>query len=679
MDTKTLAVITQNELNQSVGHYSSETSRAREESLDAYYGKPRGDEKAGRSKIQSLDIADAKESIMAQMIPNVASETVVQFQAAGEDDEPQAQVEGDFVTHLIFGVNHGYYTISEALQDSLLLRNAVARAYVEETQETIDRDGFASSEEEVAQAGVATDEERQANIERELIKVEAVEDGIEYSVRFTKTERNLQMYTVDHTNFMYSADLDSINVEEGRATFERIIKTESDLKEMGVPKAIYEKLPDWDESEQEDQQARETEEDELNSQAPIDNQAMRRIECFWVEMRVDWNGDGIAELVGYWYSGGEVLLKPEGIEGRSYATGTCWLEAHRYEGLSLADRLKSIQDAKTELLRQAVDNTKFINHGRPHYKRGSVNLEQLTNIIPGGPVGMDNPGSDVVYPAIPDMLSNIVGVMNYLDEIRSERVGASLEMQKGEVLNNVAEGTIARQIGVKEQISALLARNFAETFLMSLYLLVHRVARLELKGELSAKLHGKWQQTDPSQWPARSRVEISLGLSQQEKDAKQVGLRSVIDTQIAAIEKGMSGIITSMPKLYQAIIDRDRAAGIDNPEQYYIDPASEEAQQASQQKQQQSAKEQEAQAQLQQMLFTIKEREFESERDEAFFKEYVRLIIEKMKLTGSAEVEFLKALTIAEEEVTDGDNQGGQATLNGANSSGAGTAQPAAI
>lgn len=670
MDKTTLEVLTEQELSASVGHYSSEIAGDREKALDAYYGKPRGDEKAGRSQVQSLDIADAKESIMAQMLPNITSETVVQFQAAGEDDEPAAQEEGDFVTHLIFGLNHGYLNILEAVEDSLLLKNAVARAWVEEKITTIDRKGFSPTEEEAILAGVGTDEEDAQGITRDVVDMSATNEGFEYTVRLTRKESVMHIYTVDNSNFMYSTDLTSINLDEGRATFERIIRTQSQLLEMGVDRKIVDALDDYDATNQQDNNARKTEDNQNNQQAPVDNRAMRNIECFWCEVMVDWNNDGIAELMGYWYSGGKVLLDPENLSYRSYATGTCLIQAHRYEGLSLYDRLIQVQNTKTSLLRQGIDNVSYNNHGRPIYKRGGVNTDQLTNIFPGSPIGVDNPATDVIYPQIPDMTTQIVGMMGYMDEVRSERIGSSLDIQKGEVLNNVAQGTIERQFGVKEQIAALYARNFAETFLMSIYLLVHRVARSELNSQLSAKLHGQWKEANPSEWPERSRVEISLGLSEREKTAKQVSLGGVIQTQIEAMKNDLSGIMVSMPKLYQAIIDRDRAAGIDNPEQYYIDPSSEEAKQASQQKQQAKQQQGEAQAQLQKMLFDIKEREFESERDEAFFKEYVRMIIEKMKLTGGAEIAFLNAMSIAENEVTDGSNEGTTQEATGLNGAG---------
>ena len=56
---------------------------------------------------------------------------------------------------------------------------------------------------------------------------------------------------------------------------------------------------------------------------------------------------------------------------------------------------------------------------------------------------------------------------------------------------------------------------------------------------------------------------------------------------------GMAGTMVTPDGLRNAILDWGRAAEVDNPEQYFVDPRSPEAQQAAQQQQQQQAAQQE--------------------------------------------------------------------------------------
>ena len=51
---------------------------------------------------------------------------------------------------------------------------------------------------------------------------------------------------------------------------------------------------------------------------------------------------------------------------------------------------------------------------------------------------------------------------------------------------------------------------------------------------------------------------------------------------------GMAGTMVTPDGLRNAILDWGRAAEVDNPEQYFVDPRSPEAQQAAQQQQQQT-------------------------------------------------------------------------------------------
>ena len=112
-----------------------------------------------------------------------------------------------------------------------------------------------------------------------------------------------------------------------------------------------------------------------------------------------------------------------------------------------------------------------------------------------------------------------------------------------------------------------------------------------------------WQQTDPGRWPTRSRVNVRVGKTLGERMRQQSTLAQVIGHQQQILATGGDGVLVDLRGVHAAMLDYARAGGIQNPEQYFVDPASEQGKQASQQKAQQAqAQAQQAQAQQQAML-----------------------------------------------------------------------------
>ena len=62
------------ELAMSEGYGGGELAEVRKLALDRYYGRPRGDEVAGRSIVQSSDVADMVEAVIAQMLPGFSGD-----------------------------------------------------------------------------------------------------------------------------------------------------------------------------------------------------------------------------------------------------------------------------------------------------------------------------------------------------------------------------------------------------------------------------------------------------------------------------------------------------------------------------------------------------------------------------------------------------------------------------
>lgn len=635
------------ELTKAQGWDSDELASNREDALNYFYNRPRGDEKAGRSDIQSSDVSDMVEAVTANLAPILTNETLIQFTAAGEDDENQAQIESDFVAMQAAGQNDSYVEILSAIKDALLLRNGFIKVFVEEFNHKESFTKTDMSEHEIL-ALIEDTKDNETNLE--VTDLQDNDDATAFDVSFKKTilRRELKVNTIAPEDMLYSSNHTSPYLDDINFIAERKLLTQTDLINMGYSKKVVKNLPSYDVDTKNDSTARrQDEQTSLESTDP----ATRTIETYDIHIMLDVNQSGLAVLWHIHLASNELLMK-ERADWVPYATGSPFIVPHRLYGQSLFDKLKTIQDSKTHFLRQWHDNAKAVNNARIGVVENKVNMDDVLNARPGGAIRMKMSGA--IEPIITnDQGASIQGALTYLDKIRSERGGASLDLSSADMqlAGQVGDQGAERQISMKEQLAGQMTATLANTLIRSTYLLIHKTLRHFLAGELTAKLNGKWVQTDTSQWPERKNVKVMTGLSQGEKIARLTALTTVIQTQVSFINQGQEGEIVDKKNVFNAIMDWARAANLENPEQYWIDPDSDEAKQVAQQKQQaaqqQGQQQQQAmqqQAELQQQIFAMQAQldKYKHDGDLSFKYNDARLKseIEESKIIGQATLDL---------------------------------------
>src|SRR6185295_1908026 len=115
------------QLRLSAGWNGDTAASEREKALNAYFMRPRGDERVGRSRVVSGTISAMVDSNLAQMSEAYSSDDIGLFEALGKDDEDQAQRESDVVTHLVMKSANGFIEIGKAAKNALLLRLGVMK------------------------------------------------------------------------------------------------------------------------------------------------------------------------------------------------------------------------------------------------------------------------------------------------------------------------------------------------------------------------------------------------------------------------------------------------------------------------------------------------------------------------------------------------------------------------
>ncbi len=650
-----------NQIEDSEGYEKDELAHMRQQALEYYYNRSQAAPSVpGRSSLQSSDVADMVEAVLAQMMPAFEGDTIVDFEPLGDEDVDQARAESGAVEHIVMQRNNGHYELQQAVRDALLLRNGFIKIYLDEridTGSTVYRGLTQLEYGDLIRNASGT---LRGIDNGYTVKDLAEENGFyDVRVRHKTTTRNIMTRAVDPANVSWERDYTSVFLDDCRFFCERSYPTRSELVEMGYSKAKVADLNVGGNDHHLDSLARNQHSERRNWRGATPAEDI--IELYECYIRIDANGDGVAELLKI-CTASKTLLEMQEVDFIPYCTGTPFLQPHRLNGLGLFDKLRYVQDQKTFTIRQWADNLNSANNARFGAVEGMVNMDDLTNSRPGGVVRMDSP--DAIVPIVaPDVGMSCQAFLEYGDKMRSERGGASLDMQAAElqVAGDTAHG-VERQMSAKEQLAALMTRTLAETMIRSLWLMVHRALRLYMPEPIQYQVQGEFVTVNPAEWGNRETVAVKAGLSLAERSRRQAALLQVVQNQGLMMQ---AGLYVSPRAMHNAQLDLARASGIDAPERYFTDPQSQEAQQAAAAQQQQAQQQAEYQQQLLELQRNIEDRAADNADAKVF--EDARQFDEEMAFKyaeAEAEQETKEAelaITLARGAANEHENQSGAA------------------
>ena len=542
----------------------------------------------------------------------------------------------------------GYRVFSELIKDALLQKNGFPKVAIEEKVDTERQMITAGNELELSLllSTAAQQFGDDPNLDVSVGEIKETDEGVEAPLIIKRTERELAIYAVKPENIRHSQEHESSDLKGIRFFAELMYLTRSELIERGLDKTMVKNLQPSQSRSHEQDLARNNEVNNNNLTSP--HKSTDVIEVWDTYEMLDMEGNGEAKLWRFLWAPNQrkPILEREQVQRLPYCTGSPFPVPHRVAGLSMFDKIKQIEDAKRRALRQTVDNMAFLNNAGYIAEIGTVHKDSALDTAPGR-ITWRKRGSapDAIVPKqAVQFLGESISFMDYLDKRRTEKGGASLDLQGGEAqiaAKNVGDQGVERQLALKEKMTAMVARNMGESMIKELYLLVHFFMREFMPGELQAKLHGKWAQTDPTQWPERKDATINIGVNHSERVAKIAMLQEIANDQEGLASAGHDAILVGREQMYSARMDLLRTANIDNPEQYYIDPESDEAQEAIQQNAKLQAQQAQQQMDLQKSLTDVQNQleKYKIDMDSIgkLVAEQVKLAIKEAEIVMSAQ------------------------------------------
>jgi Skp family chaperone for outer membrane proteins len=539
----------------------------------------------GKSSMVTRDVRANIKRVLPSIVRTILNaDEVVEFMPVGEGDEEAAKQASDYINYVVIPESDGRNAIYDAIHDALLHRNGVIKWWFEEKKTAAFSSHSGLTEDAVLQLigedGVEVVErsERQETVEeggqQQVVTV------YDCKIKRAITSRKTRIAAVPRERFLIHPD--AVTLDDSILTGEKTTMRKSDLVAMGYDFELIRDLPTADEDDTErdirrDNITREAEETGPNSE----------VDYYDLFVRIDMDGDGIAELHHMCFAGGLTerhLLSDEECDEVQFTDICVMRQPHQWEAVSLADDLMDLQRVKTVLLRQTLDNIYWQNNPQPTVQEGVVsNMDAVMNPEFGLPIRVRQ-GVDVRaalgFNQVPFVASNSFAMMEYMDKEAQDRTGVS-DASAG-LAPDALQNMTAKASAMIEQAGIGQTELMVKTAADGLKRLFRGLLRMIIRHQdipRTVRLRNKWVQVDPRDWNSEMDCTVNTGLGAGTRERDMMMMQQIMAMQEKMIMAfGPDNPFVKPDQVYNATVRMVEAAGVKNPSMFFTDPNPEEVQ-----------------------------------------------------------------------------------------------------
>ena len=585
------------EINNSMGYMGGNLSDQRKKSLEYYMGEPLGTEIDGRSQVVSTDVADTIETILPNLLKIfTASDQTVKCEPVKAEDVALAEQATNYINYIFNKDNNGFSILYTWFKDALIEKNGIVKVYWDES-EKVEQETYENLNEQEYQILIDNDDvevveeesfvDEKAKEQLEQIKALAEAQGqvmediptpklYNCIIKRTTSSGKVKIENIPPEEFLIQRSAKSI--EDANFVAHRVLKTRSDLIQMGFDRDVVDNLPTQNTVTMNDERlARfaDIDESSLNDAPDESTQDIEIYECY---VKIDMDGDGIAELRKVIVAGGNAntILENMPCDFIPFCSLTPVPMPHRFYGRSVAELVEDVQLVKSTVMRQLLDNMYLTNNNRVAIMDGMVNLDDLLTSRPGGVVRTKQPPSQVMLPMQNQTISQqAFPLLEYLDTVRETRTGVTRYSQglDADSLNKTATGvnTLMSQSQMRME---LIARVFAETGVKDLFRRIFELTVKYQNKERIVELNNKFVPVSPTEWKNRYNISINVGLGAGSKDQQIVMLNNILQKQLQAfqLQGNKEYPMVTLKNIYNSLAKIIEEAGLKNVENYFVNP-----------------------------------------------------------------------------------------------------------
>ena len=577
--SKLLSLISQ-EVQNSLGFYSSDLATQRKEAIKYYLGEPLGNEIEGRSSVVSQDLLEVVESILPSLMRMFTQQDkIVNFEPTQAEDVPYAEQVSDYCNYVFTKDNNGFNILYSMFKTALLQKNGFCKIYWKTSNEQ-KKESYKNLTEPEYQALLVDDEVEIIDVEQnEKNMLGQIEITYDVECKRVKDYSRVQIDPVPPEEILVSRRAKSIKDCDFIA--QRVSKTVSELVDMGFNKKEVESLPTAEDQAFNTEAIVRRSYDDATSDMDLSNidPALRVVQITECYMKVDMDGDGIAELrkiiVGGSGYNNYVILENEEIPVIPFAMVTAIPMPFRFFGLSFYDLLADVQQMSTTIMRQTLDNMYLQNAARTVVVDGQANLDDLLTSRPGGIVRVKNPNA-VTPMQTPNFLNEGLAMMQKIDDLKEKRSGVPKQNTglNPDTINksHTTATSVNQMMAAGTQRVELIARNFAEG-VKDIFKNILTILCEYQDQERIIRLRGKFIPMNPREWTTRYDCTVQVGLGTGNQDQRLQVLQGVLGVQEKLIQNGGMGLVNPQ-NIFNTLEKYLENAGYKDATQFFNNPST---------------------------------------------------------------------------------------------------------
>ena len=526
--------------------YNGEFMRENTKFLAAYLGDKSG-EFAGipnQSSVVSTDIADVVEADMPSLMRIFyGSGDVVTFQPNTDNpaEVQEAEDKTKYVNWIVRNQPESFQILHAWLKDAEIQKNGVVKYFVDEQKE-VDEERFTGVDFDELSTIVESLNDQDVT-KSEIIEQEETSPGVwDLKFKVTRETKKICILNIPPESFLISRNATSI--DDAELVGDRVRKTRGELLAEGFPRELIDSLSTVDEEDNRNSNikaVRDRDQGGNNPDGTINNWASQHVEISDLYVKVDFDGDGIAERRHVMISGNKVLVN-EYFNHVPYASLSAILMPHKAIGRSRAEITYPTQLQKTALVRGMNDNIRISQRPR-NVVHPDIDLDDMLTYRDNGVIRMEDdtkilPQNAVMPLVIPYTGDKTLQVIQYVDQARAQTTGALLPNQ-GLDADKITSETATRFNGIKDSSDAkveLIARNYAETGFRKLYEGIAWLASRFQDTQTEIRVLGKQLTVNPTSWKYKHHIQsnVGLGAGNNEKSVESLQGLYAIQQQLKA-------------------------------------------------------------------------------------------------------------------------------------------------
>jgi hypothetical protein len=247
--------------------------------------------------------------------------------------------------------------------------------------------------------------------------------------------------------------------------------------------------------------------------------------------------------------------------------------AHRWAGRSVADHIMDIQEIKTVILRQTLDNVYDNNEPTIAAQQHMIhNREAVIDKQRGGVIWTKGPGAiEQIAPVFTAKES--YDMLSYMDDMAQKRIGASdktMALDPDSMQRQTEKATDAVLSTAYTKVE-YIARNMSKGGMKKMGRVLYNLTR-KYESSQEFESNGQWQEVRPGTWPAKITCVVNPGLGTGSRERDVGMLQMLLGMQMTALKAAGPAAPVSLKlaiAIRETMVKIVEAANLQNPEEFF--------------------------------------------------------------------------------------------------------------